>query len=904
MDIRQFFAVLVVLVLPQIAFGAQLVVNQSEACAPASDSLYFSAVSSAISSAQNDDTILVCPGTYTENIAINKKINLLGVGPASSVVIASAQQNTHVIAITSNDVNITNITAKGAKNGVSSGIYAKNVKNIFVSNVETWGNISYAGVYFYGTNSSSVVSSKLHGSSQGILLWGTSQDNIANNEIYENGRGIYLPYSDRTSISQNTIHTNDFGIAFFSSRNISIIDNKIYSSRFVGVDSETISDQISIYGNNISGSGSASHPDSGKAIYFKGANSNIFVYGNTIWSNLHNGIYFENVSSGSVGFNKIYSNSKSGVYLNGLKNAAVYNNTIYSNSVAGIYLSSSSSNLITGNEINGNNYGVYASDNSDLNAISDGNKFYNNAYGIYFYGGSGKPDSNLVSNSKVFGNTNFDLYSIGGGTGNSGSLVDLGNSTISSFVMFDSAIGGYSDQLTTPSGHYLLNEKVKTFNTSSNGWMLMNLYYSNSELLGAESSLKLFRYNTTSNPAELVSGVLFNTSGDYASYNTTDSAIFSLAAELPTQYSKIIIAVPLNYDLNSKTKYNVSWSSLSAITEVLIETNLTGIAQNYTATNFIGSGTYSFESVYPAGDFYIKSFAKNANGDSNSTQKNYFSVTKANNPLSLELNGVSGNITIQEGHPVNVTVFAEHGPMNILMDDNSILDKNGQPLMLEFGEHAFKAFSSSQNYSGNTTIFYVSMTRAPSNPPQQNVGGGGIGGPYKRIEFSGVPDSIESSAMKFSIKNIGTAIVKKLSIELQGIPSSWYSFSVIPDEISPQDFANVQITFALPEGESIEKTIKLIAKVEDSNLIEKDFSLKFSSPKNQVQEGGATTETNIPPTAGTTTTATNANNGNKTTNPITGAITLLSNSELGKIILQFVFAVANFLQTLFSFKPF
>jgi len=70
------------------ADGRTLVVNQTDACT--TGNLYFSTIQTAINAANVDDTIIVCPGTYNENVDVNKSVEIRSYSQNTSDTVVKA----------------------------------------------------------------------------------------------------------------------------------------------------------------------------------------------------------------------------------------------------------------------------------------------------------------------------------------------------------------------------------------------------------------------------------------------------------------------------------------------------------------------------------------------------------------------------------------------------------------------------------------------------------------------------------------------------------------------------------------------------------------------------------------------------------------------------------------------
>jgi len=78
-----------------------------------SDPNNYTTIQGAVNAAGDYDTILVYPGTYTENVDVNKKLNITSTEGASVTYVKAAASNDHVFDIQSNNVNISGFNISG-----------------------------------------------------------------------------------------------------------------------------------------------------------------------------------------------------------------------------------------------------------------------------------------------------------------------------------------------------------------------------------------------------------------------------------------------------------------------------------------------------------------------------------------------------------------------------------------------------------------------------------------------------------------------------------------------------------------------------------------------------------------------------------------------------------------------
>jgi parallel beta-helix repeat protein len=107
------------------ASGATIVVSQTSPACTSGDE-YFTSIQAAMDRAVEGDEIVVCPGTYVENIEVNKSVNVQSYAGASNTVIEAKNIDDNIITITSNKVNISGFTIR---NSGADRIYLQSVNN-------------------------------------------------------------------------------------------------------------------------------------------------------------------------------------------------------------------------------------------------------------------------------------------------------------------------------------------------------------------------------------------------------------------------------------------------------------------------------------------------------------------------------------------------------------------------------------------------------------------------------------------------------------------------------------------------------------------------------------------------------------------------------------------------------
>ena len=206
MNVKLIFSVMVFLFSAGTASASTLVVNQTSACT--TGDLYFPNIQEAVNAANEGDVIIVCPGTYIENVDVNKFVEIRSYSQTNTIVKASNPSD-HVFYVTVDNVKISGFTITGASK--SSGIYLNN------------------------SNNCKIVNNKILNNKYGIYLKYSCNNDIKNNNISSNNDdGICLDCSSSNNIVSNTISNNDDGISLWNSSNNNIENNNISSNNDVG----------------------------------------------------------------------------------------------------------------------------------------------------------------------------------------------------------------------------------------------------------------------------------------------------------------------------------------------------------------------------------------------------------------------------------------------------------------------------------------------------------------------------------------------------------------------------------------------------------------------------------------------------------------------------------------------
>ncbi len=335
------FGLLLILLLLLPAYGVKattprtLVVHTGTACI--SGDLYFDLPSEALSSASPSDTILVCPGTYRDNVKIVvSDISFRGVGDPSQVRIEALNTTQNVIELWNvRNVTVENFTVVGAIGSQMAGIHVQLSSESLIRNIVATGN--YFGINV--VSSSNITLSGIDASNNtnvGINVKGTVISAIRESSAEGNRVGLLLLFTSDTLVEKvNTTGNSEGGVLLEYSANNTF--SNLFSGRngWYGIyledsDDNSFSDIVTV-NNTASGSDG---------------------YGIYIYLRSEDNEFTKMSTEGNIYGVAVVSQSNR----NSLTNSTMENNTI-----AGVYVEASEGNEIDA-EISGSMYGVWIQD--------------------------------------------------------------------------------------------------------------------------------------------------------------------------------------------------------------------------------------------------------------------------------------------------------------------------------------------------------------------------------------------------------------------------------------------------------------------------------------------------------------------------------------------------------------
>lgn len=320
----------------------------------------------AVDNANHSDTIIVYPGTYTENIDVNKKLTIISKsGNPNDTIVQAANPKDHVFEVTANNVTVSGFSLKsagGTREDAKAGIHLQTAQDCIISNNLLINNLvgivveSSSNIYLANNTANS---NELYG----IRLQSSSNNSLISNEVSYNGFGISLISSNNNELNNNTANSNNnYGISLFQSGNNRLINNTASNKKY-GI-------CLCLSGNNELGNNTA-NSNSFHGIFLWKSSDNLLI-NNTANSNELYGIHLFGFSNNNRLAGNTASGNNDGIRLLwDSNNNDLSSNIANSNKKYGIHLEDSTGNTLNNNFLSGNYKGIRVTDNYE-------NQIYNN----------------------------------------------------------------------------------------------------------------------------------------------------------------------------------------------------------------------------------------------------------------------------------------------------------------------------------------------------------------------------------------------------------------------------------------------------------------------------------------------------------------------------------------------
>ncbi|MDD4653386.1 MAG: right-handed parallel beta-helix repeat-containing protein [Methanothrix sp.] len=207
--------------------GATLIVGNS--------SKGYESIQEAINSASVGDEILVYPGTYYENIVVDKCLDLIGLknpvidaggdyfkGPGVTILADGVVMEGFIIR---NSTNTAGDPLSGA------GVFVRSNNNTIKGNI--FENNYRSGIKVLGGYNNSITNNRVDNNFEGILVSDSHSNKITSNHINNNnGAGIFISgSSERNLLKYNIIINNTRGVLSMGAGVNEITENDVFENK-------------------------------------------------------------------------------------------------------------------------------------------------------------------------------------------------------------------------------------------------------------------------------------------------------------------------------------------------------------------------------------------------------------------------------------------------------------------------------------------------------------------------------------------------------------------------------------------------------------------------------------------------------------------------------------------------
>jgi len=324
-------------------------------------------IQAAVDNASHSDMIIVYPGTYAENVDVDKGLTIISEsGNPDDTIVQAADPKDHVFDITVNNVTIKGFSLKnagGTRERPKAGIHLKSVQNGTISNNILADNL--VGIFVESSSNNNLIGNTASSNElYGIRLQSSSNNRLISNEVSYNGFGISLISSNNNELNNNNANSNNnYGISLFQSGNNRIINNTASNNQKYGI-CLCLSDNNEL-GNNTANSNSF------HGIFLWESSDNL-LNNNTANLNELYGIHLFGFSNNNSLTCNTASGNNDGIRLSwDSNNNDLSSNIANSNKKYGINLEDSTGNTLNNNFLSGNYKGIKVTDNYK-------NQIYNN----------------------------------------------------------------------------------------------------------------------------------------------------------------------------------------------------------------------------------------------------------------------------------------------------------------------------------------------------------------------------------------------------------------------------------------------------------------------------------------------------------------------------------------------
>ncbi len=227
--IKKMFLIISIMLISSIvcAYGATLIVGNSPK--------NYESIQEAIDSASIGDEILVYPGTYYENIVVDRRLNIIGL--KNPVIDAGGDYfKGPGVTILADGVMMEGFTIRNSTNTAGdplsgAGVFVRSNNNTIKGNILE--NNYRSGIKVLGGHNNSITNNSVDSNFEGILVSDSQSNKITNNYINNNnGAGIFITGSSELNlVKYNIINNNSRGVFLMDAGVNDITKNDVFENK-------------------------------------------------------------------------------------------------------------------------------------------------------------------------------------------------------------------------------------------------------------------------------------------------------------------------------------------------------------------------------------------------------------------------------------------------------------------------------------------------------------------------------------------------------------------------------------------------------------------------------------------------------------------------------------------------
>ncbi len=207
-----------------------------------------SSIQQAIDSASPGDTVLVSPGTYSEQLVINKPLHLIGESKDSTTVDGAG--SSPIVLVGAGEVEIRGFTIRNAGGFYGQGILLSGVRGVNITDNIISASVEGDGVTLFNSNQNRITDNVFLNNLYAVNATNSNFNVVARNVATSNTVGVQLWNSESNIVANNSMKLGESGVDMILARQNKVVSNSMSENTLTGIFLER-SDQNQVIENSI-----------------------------------------------------------------------------------------------------------------------------------------------------------------------------------------------------------------------------------------------------------------------------------------------------------------------------------------------------------------------------------------------------------------------------------------------------------------------------------------------------------------------------------------------------------------------------------------------------------------------------------------------------------------------------